>query len=189
MDRVFARIGEQARLTNGKVVVLERRKTPKPERPRGVIGHELAHAFADQERVTLITIIPGPGYSGATFFSGPVNPKAAAAPHAYGYDGTSYDLALIESEGHSVSAAVSAARGVLEDKEEEMDAAATALVANGGTLGGSAFRHIIANVKKGPELVLRIISPNGAEEVRTIENHRADDNDFVQIPIELREAA
>jgi len=84
MKKVFARIGERVRLEDGRTAVFELKQKPKPERPKGVVGHELAHAFADPDNVTLITIIPGPGYSGATYFNGPVSPKAAAAPHAYG---------------------------------------------------------------------------------------------------------
>jgi hypothetical protein len=186
MERKLARIGERVALSRGRTAVAERKRIARPGRPKGVVGHELAHAFGDPANVLFITIIPGPGYAGATYFKGAVSPRAAAAPHAYGYDGTSYDLHLIERSGYKVSDAVSAARGVLEGKEFEMAAAGHALAA-AGTLSGEAFRYIIANARKGPELVLRIIGADGAEESRR--TVKAANDEFVEIPFELPKAA
>lgn len=156
MERVFARIDVPIERDDGSFVLFERKKQ--------IIGnygetarHEALHIVADPQRVVSATIKPGPGYQGATWFSGKVSPAAAAAAHAFDCDGTSHDLSLIEG---NVGSAVREARSILRGKEREVAAVASALEAS-GTLSGNALRSIINDARKAPEVVMLIISRQG----------------------------
>jgi hypothetical protein len=184
MERYFP-IGETVRADGSIVVVEKRRGSRRGPRGGSTARHEARHAvaaIANGTGVVYATIIPGPGYRGLTQLSG-FDAVAAAAPHAHGDDGTGHDVSIIERAGHSVGAAGSAAKSILAERHEHVEAVASALQTE-GSLSGSRIREIMSDIDKGPEIIIKIFFPNAKKFERTI-RRRMDGSDGILLPEDL----
>lgn len=125
--------------------------------------HEAKHAVIALKRgrkVRLATIIPGPGYNGMVQLDAH-DSVAAAAPHATGCSGGSFDLSTIEATGNSVAAASAAARPMVAENEESIHATAKLIQAHGSVTGDQIAKVIDLTERKRVEV---IVSDEGKEE-------------------------
>lgn len=151
--------------------------------PSETAYHEAEHSVVAEKNGTFVkraTIVPGPGYGGLTEMTRP-DPIAAAAPHAQGRSGTSYDVFIIGLMGVSVGSAASAAQSILRGNQEHVEAVASELE-DKRTLSGEEIRQVMTDVEKGKEVVVFIRSPKGEEQrISERSRHKAP----VEIPKEL----
>ncbi len=141
-------------LADGRRMVVRRKRPPRMAHPGATAIHEAEHAVPGKDDVIKATIKPGPGYSGATWFTR-FNAAAAAAPHAHGRGGTGFDVEQIRRAGHSLGAAMSAGRAALSGKDEHVLEVAKALQEE-ETLSGNDIRRIIQEVDEGFEVIIEI---------------------------------
>jgi hypothetical protein len=167
-EGIQVRFGETKRLPDGTRIVVERKKRPHEKRKGGKTArHEARHIVAAElngTRVLSASVIPGPGYLGITFLSGP-DAAAAAAPDAHGDDGTGHDMRIVKQMGVSPEGARHAGKMLLKGKEEHVEAVATALDA-AGTLSGSAIREVMRDIDEGDEVTIKIYAPDGTLETK-----------------------
>lgn len=127
--------------------------------------HEAKHVVAgidDGASVEMVSVIPGPGYLGITQFNR-FTEVGAAAPHADGHSGTSWDVSLIEMRGGSVMSAGIRARNIIRRKEKYVQKVAQELDQH-GTLTGGDISRIYREVEEGEEVIIDIRTPDGKKE-------------------------
>lgn len=134
--------------------------------------HEALHAATAPRKVEMVSIVPGPGYLGITKFSS-FDAAAAAAPHAHGKSGTSWDTTLIAMQGGSVSGASAEAKSRLAGKGEHVEAVARRLEVVKSMSGGEV-REIMRRVDVGEEVEITITSASGEKEIKTEEGVRGE---------------
>lgn len=148
-----------------KVVAYRQKKQERRRTPGTTARHEIRHAFVAEKRnpgsLRRASIVPGPGYLGITEIS-KMDPAAAAAAHAEGMSGTSWDMHIVRSMGETPQSACATARAVMSGYEEEMDDLA-AILEERKTMTGSEIRHEMGAFKHTNEVVLYILSPRGEE--------------------------
>lgn len=126
--------------------------------------HEAKHAVIALKRgrkVHLATVIPGPGYNGMVQLDAH-DSVAAAAPHATGCSGGSFDLHTIEATGNSVAAASAAARPMVAENAENIHAAAALIEAHGSVTGDQIAKVIDMTERRRVEVI--VSDNNGNEE-------------------------
>lgn len=141
---------------------LEAKKRRKPV--NGTARHEAKHVVAALEtgtQVSKVTIIPGEGYLGLTELLAP-NAIAALAPHETGESGTSWDVHIAERIG--AHGAASAARSIIENNMDKVDAVACALEDH-NTLDSFGIKRAIEEAQKPKEQfgILRLELPTGQQ--------------------------
>jgi len=157
---------------------IEAQKKRKPV--NGTARHEAKHVIAALEtgtQVAKVTIIPGEGYLGLTELMAP-NAIAALAPHATGESGTGWDVHIAERIG--AHGAESAARSIIENNMDQVDAVACALE-DQNTLDSFGIRRAINEAKKPKEQfgILKLELPTGGKvegEVKVRDNVIMDEN-------------
>ena len=87
---------------------------------------------------------------------------AAAAAHAFGEDGTDWDLFTIEATGGSVHGATAGARARLAGKDEHINVVAGFLEAE-KTMTGNQLRTVLKEVENGKEIEITITEPDGTQ--------------------------
>ncbi len=127
----------------------------------------------------MVSIVPGPGYLGVTQFNR-FTEIGAAAPHADGHRGTSWDVSLIEAKGGSVMAASISARNVIRRKEKYVQKVAQRLDQH-GTLNGGDIDRIYREVDEGEEVIIDIKTSDGKR--NKVETRTPDQ--IVNIPTEM----
>jgi hypothetical protein len=108
-------------------------ETPKPTvrvvTPSNTAMHEAKHFVVGEKRGAgpkMASIAPTTEFKGITIMS-KYDAAAAAAAHADGMSGTSWDLHIIQASGDNVHAAVTTARSILSDSKEEVEEVAIEL--------------------------------------------------------------
>lgn len=139
---------------------LEARERRRPV--NGTARHEAKHVVAALEtgtQVSKVTIVPGEGYLGLTELLAP-NAIAALAPHETGESGTSWDVHIAERIG--AHGAAQAARSIIENNMDKVDAVACALE-DYNTLDSFGIKRAINDLKKPTEQfgILRLELPTG----------------------------
>lgn len=139
--------------------------------PGSTSVHEAIHTVTAEVNgtpVKSVTIVPGPGYSGLTELSS-FDPVAAVAPHAYGCNGTSYDIFIAgQVLGHNVGSLGGVARNIIGNHTEEIWSITNALETN-KTLSGYDVRRLMGEVvdlknkQKNPTAELSISKPDGSQ--------------------------
>jgi hypothetical protein len=164
-------VGSQSFLPDGSEI---RSKVLNPVKLNIAISdtahHEATHAVVGEKTgtsVKIATITPGPGYGGLTELTG-YNAIAAAAPHADGCDGTSYDMALVEQVSGSTSGAIDAAKATIASNREVIHGVAS-LLDEKGSANGTEIRDRIKRIEHGADIQIELITPDG-EKKETIEH-------------------
>ncbi len=147
-----------------EVPVLKRRKPVN-----GTARHEAKHVVAALEtgtQVQSVDIIPTEDHLGLTTLIAP-NAIAALAPHATGESGTSWDVHIAERIG--AHGAESAARSIIENNMDQVDAVACALE-DQQKLDSFGIKQAINEAKKPQETfgILKLELPTGEELVDTV---------------------
>ena len=131
--------------------------------------HEAFHVLAGFERgvgVIKATNVPGPGYGGYAQFTS-FDSVVAAAPHAFGCDGTGHDLQQIEENGDSVSASLKVARALLSSKTRHMAAIAT-VIQNERVASGSQMKEAKEKVEEGSTVQVEVTSTDGKRTTKRV---------------------
>lgn len=131
--------------------------------------HEAFHVLAGFERgvgVIKATNVPGPGYNGYAQFTS-FDSVVAAAPHAFGCDGTSHDLHQIEQNGDSASASLKIARALLSSKTRHMEAIAT-VIQNERVASGSQMKNAKEKVEEGSTVQVEVTSADGRRTTKRV---------------------
>lgn len=143
--------------------------------------HEAKHVIAgieDGAMVEEVSVIPGPDYLGITKFNR-FTEAGAAAPHADGHSGTSWDVSLIEMHGGSViSAGVRGRNSILRKSKHVLKVAQE--LDKRGTLHGPEVMQIYRELEEGEEIKIDIRTPDGNSNsflTRT-------DESFVEVPFQ-----
>lgn len=141
--------------------------------------HEAKHVVAgidDGAIIEKVSIIPGRGYLGITQFNR-FTASGAAAPHADGHSGTSWDVYLIESHKESVDSSGARGRRSILRNAKHVKKVAQELDKR-GTLTGPDVTRIYQELEAGEEIRIDITAENG------MKNHfeTRSNNLFVMIP-------
>ncbi len=123
--------------------------------------HEALHAVASVLTGTGVIEAskePGPGYLGITRLE-KFNLTAFIAAHAMGCDGTGHDVAVIRMMGHDPGSAAWAARELLVRHEEEINAVASSIEAN-GSISGRQVEESMENAAN-PKIMIEVTDPTG----------------------------
>jgi hypothetical protein len=124
--------------------------------------HEAKHVVAgidDGAMVEKVSVIPGPGYLGLTQFNR-FTSAGAAAPHADGHSGTSWDVSIIEMSGESVMGASVRGRNSILRKAKHVRKIAQELDKR-GTLHGPEVAQIYRELEEGEEIRIDITHNSG----------------------------
>lgn len=133
--------------------------------------HEARHVVPNPRNTRLATNRPGPGSLGHTELY-VFDSIQAAAPHALHDSGTSHDVRLIGYHGHDIGSAASAARSILAYLDEEVEAVARTIEAN-GEISGFEAEEIMKQVAN-PEAEVRVRNLLGEEENFVIRTRKVD---------------
>lgn len=182
-DRINVPIGGHEFLEDGSEVRAELNDEFAGVVPNETDYHETEHSVAaveDNTGIKKVTTIPGPGYLGLTEPTS-FSAVAAVAPHANGRGGTGHDLFVAEMMGADIGAAERAARSILAQKQEHIEAVARHLHVR-RTLTGSEIEIIMDDVDRGDKVDVTVKRPDG--EVRRFPGLRTHEP-TVMIPGEL----
>jgi hypothetical protein len=155
-----SRIGEKMMLPGGGFISSEYEEDPLKlaEHYGRTAKHESLHANAEPDLVVEASIIPEGDSLGHVQYTEHSDVGAVAA-HAYGMDGTSYDLSTVIG---SIEGAAATARARLDREADKVDAFARYLEAN-GTATGADLRRVRNVVDHGYEVTVSIETPTGRE--------------------------
>lgn len=127
--------------------------------------HETDHGLVAEmtgSAVSIMTIVPGPGYYGKVEFkSGQLNPTSAAAAEARGRSGTSWDRYITVAHGHNWQDSKNAAKAVLDANHDVHDEIAKELEAQ-KTMDSSDIWRVIDRTRN-PEVRIAEIDKDGKE--------------------------
>lgn len=167
MEAVRAQAGQETRLDDGTVLIIEPVETLRIDRnPSPTSQHEAWHALAAillGIGVYHLTNIPEKGSLGHTQVAR-FDAIVAAAAHAMGCSGGSHDLYMIMLSGQNVGGAINKARGLLSGHKKKMLAIATALDERKKMNGSETLaivRQVDKETKEGKMVLVKIISPDG----------------------------
>ena len=160
-------VGEKRYLPNGGVVESEFLDKPEYDPPSGTARHEALHLGAGINIAEEGSIIPDGDSLGHARFSRH-DSAAAAAAHAYGMGGTSWDLYTIHAAGNSVTGAIAEARMRLAGKDRHVDMLAGYLQAR-RQISGNEARKVWNTAEYGSKVRMEYRSPEGEQESEVAE--------------------
>lgn len=152
-------------LKDGRRIVANTVKFNQGVVASGTSKHETDHGLVAEltgSAVSVMTIIPGPGYYGKVEFkSGRLNPISAAAAEARGRSGTSWDRYITVVHGHDWQASKSAAASILDANHDVHDEIAKELEVQ-KTMDSSDIWRVIDRTRN-PEVRITEIDKDGRE--------------------------
>lgn len=161
--RIEASVGDKKYLTNGSTLeVIDSDELELSNYASNTSQHEATHTAATSpENIELVSIIPGPGYLGITKLK-KFDSVAAAAPHAFGMDGTDWDTYLVEANGGSITGNSAAARSRLKNEDEYIDVLSRRLE-KVKSMNGNEVKKVRDYVTKGHSIELKITKADGEQ--------------------------